>query len=110
MATAALSKVAELNDALRKTFVGGNVVTTAAVAAMSDAARAKVLTAVQHFGDFNADNDPHGEHDCAFITVEGEQYFFKLEYYDPTMQFGSEDPADPSQATRVLTIGTAADF
>lgn len=69
-----------------------------------------MLTAARQFKDFTRHNDPHGEHDCAFFQVDGERYFFKIDYYDKTMEFGSEDPANPDVTTRVLTIGTAADY
>jgi hypothetical protein len=55
-------------------------------------------------------NDPHGEHDCFFFQVEGERYFCKVDYYDRSMEYGSENPEDPEVTTKVLTIGTAADY
>jgi hypothetical protein len=42
--------------------------------------------------------------------VEDERYFFKVDCYDKTMEYGSEDPANPEVTTRVLTIGTAGDY
>ena len=68
------------------------------------------VAAVRAFNDFNADNDPHGEHDMAFLDVEGERIFFKVDYYDCAMQYHSPDPADAGVTRRVLTIGLASDY
>ena len=105
-----VAKIAELNDHLRRTFTGGKVMMTAAVAALDPVERAEVLERVRAFTDFNADNNPHGENDFGVVTVKDEQFFWKVDYYDLTMEFGSEDPADPAVTTRVLTIGHMSDY
>jgi hypothetical protein len=104
------AKIAALNDHLRQTFSGGKVLMTSTVAALEPLARAEVLTKVREFADFNPDNDPHEERDFGVVTVEGERYFFKVDYYDLTMSFGSDDPSDPAVTTRVLTIGHVSDY
>jgi Protein of unknown function (DUF3768) len=63
-----------------------------------------LLAAVRSFNNFTSDNDPHGEHDFSSVELEGVIYFFKIDYYARDMQGGSEDPADPQQTTRVLTV------
>jgi hypothetical protein len=56
------------------------------------------------------DNDPHGEHDFGAFEVAGVRFFWKIECYDRAMEFGSEDPSDPAQTTRVLTIMLADEY
>jgi hypothetical protein len=103
-------KIRALNDAFRRTFIGGKVMMTAGIAALPDAAQAAVLDEVRKFDAFTADNDPHGEHDFGSFEVDGRKIFWKIDYYDAAMEFGSEDPADPSKTTRVLTIMLASEY
>ena len=65
---------------------------------------------VATFDDFTADNDPHGEHDFGSFDLAGDKFFWKIDYYDPTLEFGSDDPADPTKTTRVLTLMLAAEY
>jgi hypothetical protein len=99
-----------LNDNFRTTFVGGKVVMTPGVAELPVDEKARVLLTVQGFTDFEAENDPHGEHDFGSFELAGETYFFKVDYYSPALKGGSEDPADPEQTTRVLTIMRADEY
>ena len=99
-----------LNDSLRTTFVGGKIMLTAGVDALPPEVKAEVLSKVRMFADFNGDNDPHGERDFGSFEIDGEKYFFKLDYYSPDMEGGSEDPADPTKTTRVLTIMRADEY
>jgi hypothetical protein len=103
-------RVRELNDTFRQTFQGGQVVMTRGIAALPDSIRIAILARVQSFQDFNADNDPHGEHDFGSFEEQGHKVFFKIDYYDAAMEYGSEDPADPTRTTRVLTIMLAEEY
>ena len=98
------ARIAELNDAFRRTLSGGRVLITSGIQNEGEEFVASVLAAVRAFNNFHPDNDPYGEHDFGALTVEGIQVFFKLDCYDPSEQFGSEDPADPEKTRRVLTI------
>ena len=93
-----------LNDAFRRTFTGGKVVMTPGVAALTADTQAKVLSQVRAFDQFTADNDPHGEHDFGSFKIDARTISWKIDYFDAAMEFGSDDPADASKTTRVLTI------
>ncbi len=103
-------KIQQLNDAFRTTMSGGRVMMTAGVDALPSDVKAMVIRRVATFSEFTADNDPHKEHDFGNFTLAGRNFFFKLDYYDLAMEFGSEDPADPSKTTRVLTIMLAEEY
>ena len=103
-------RIRVLNDNFRSTFVGGQIVMTQGVADLTLGTKARVLLAVQSFSNFTKDNDPHREHDFGSVEVEGETYFFKIDYYTLDMESGSEDPADPNATARVLTIMRAAAY
>jgi len=113
MTTATVStseRIRALNDAFRRTFVGGAVMITVGVEAMPVEQRRSLLAKVRAFDVFADDNDPHGEHDFRAIDEGGVRYFWKVEYYDRATEFGSPDPADPAVTTRVLTIMRADEY
>ena len=89
-------RIRELNDAFRRTFVGGAVMITAGVEAMPLDQRRSLLQKVRSFEAFSEDNDPHGEHDFGAVDEAGVRCFFKIDYYDRKTEFGSPDPADPA--------------
>lgn len=105
-----LRRIRVLNDFFRGTFLGGKVVVTAGVAALPLDVKARVLLQVQNFAGFNADNDPYSEHDFGSFTAAGEEFFWKIDYYDLLCESGSEDPADPEKTMRVLTIMLATEY
>lgn len=110
MTTTLSSPIAELNDRFRKTFMGGQVFVTQGVQALGEAAVARIVAQVRAFDRFDEDNDPHGEHDFGVLEDAGEKLFWKIDYYDKTLTYGSPDAADPSKTTRVLTILLASEY
>lgn len=103
-------RIRALNDAFRKTFQGGRVMLTCGVNGLPDGEKLRLLQLVQSFDSFDPSNDPHQEHDFLSVEMDGEIYFAKIDYYDPSMTAGSEDPADPARTTRVLTIMQAFEY
>ncbi|MGE8107074.1 DUF3768 domain-containing protein [Allorhizobium sp. NPDC080224] len=110
MTNAKTARIAELNDMLRTTFLTGKVLLTEGIRDLPDTLQSSVIEAVQTFQAFTPDNDPHGEHDFGALTVEGHKVFWKIDYYAPDMLHGSDDPADPKQTRRVLTIMLAEEY
>ena len=103
-------RIRELNDAFRRTFVGGAVMITAGIEAMPLDQRRSILQKIRSFDAFSEDNDPHQEHDFGSIDEAGVRCFFKIDYYDRKTEFGSPDPADPAVTTRVMTIMLAEEY
>ena len=102
--------IAELNDEFRRTGNGGKTVMTRAVADLPVEVISRAVAIVQTFTGFTEDNDPHGEHDFFSFEVAEEKFFWKCDYYDKEMEFGSEDPSDPERTTRVATLMLASDY
>jgi len=103
-------RIRELNDAFRRSFSGGKVTMTAGVYALPDMVKAAALQKAATFDQFNADNDPHGEHDFGSFELCGRKFFWKIEYFDRSMEYGSEDPSDPEKTTRVMTVMLAEEY
>jgi hypothetical protein len=98
------TRIRALNDAFRRSFVGGVVVITAGIEAMPADQRRAVLAKVRAFDVFSDDNDPYHEHDFGTVEDRDAHFFWKINYYDEGMELFSPDPADPTVTTRVLTV------
>ena len=70
----------------------------------------EILEALRNYDDFDADNDPYGEHDFGMIAVQGHEILFKIDYYDLDLVYHSPDPSDPTVTHRVLTVMLAEDY
>ena len=104
------ARIAALNDALRRHRTGGRLFLTPGVARLGDEAVTTVLATVAAFTAFADDNDPHGEHDFGAFEHDGVRLFWKIDYYDTDLRYGSPDPAKPAVMTRVLTIMLADEY
>lgn len=105
-----MSDIATLNDNFRRSFIGGEVLLSAGIAAMSSEDKANIISMVQNFNDFTPSNDVYGEHDFLSIDYKGNKIFAKIDYYDLNYEFMSENPANPDITNRVLTILLSCEY
>lgn len=106
------AKISQLNDEFRRSMRPelGQCVMTSGVAELPDLERIAVIQKARLFDEFNEQNDPYGEHDFGSFSVGDLKLFFKIDYYDKTLEWGSEDPADPDKTTRVMTLMLASEY
>ena len=105
------AQVARLNDRCRTALgIGAKVLQTQGISALPSGTQSKIREAVETFDDWTPGNDPHGEHDFGAVEVDGHKVFWKIDYYDPTYQWRSEEPCDPTVTRRVLTIMLAEEY
>ena len=83
---------------------------TPRIAALGQEAVERIVKTIAVFDDFCHANDPHQEHDFGAFDADGHRVFFKIDYYDENMEYGSPDPADPNVTRRVLTIMLAEEY
>jgi hypothetical protein len=105
-----MNDIAKLNNDFRKSFIGGEVLLSAGIAAMSSEDKANIISMVQNFNDFTEDNNVYGENDFGSFDYKGEKILWKIDYYDLNNQYHSENPANPDITNRILTIMTVFEW
>ena len=110
--------IATMNDQLRRS-IGifgistshlGRVMLSAGIAALDPETIEQIVAQVREFDEFSEDNDPYGERDFGAFEFAGSRIFWKVDYYDRNLKYGSEDPADSEATTRILTIMFAEEY
>jgi len=104
------ARIRELNDELRTTGQGGRFMMTRGVSQLPGLDVVMLMERIADFDAFDGDNDPHGEHDFGAIEHAGERLFWKIDYYDAQLVWGSPDLTDTRVTTRVLTIMLASEY
>lgn len=110
-------QIARLNDRCRQGFdpAARLVVTRTCLARLAGddnpvrevLAQAALMAAVRRY-DFAPGDGP--ERDFGAFDLQGQRVFFKIDYYDLALEYGSEDPANAALTRRVLTIMLAEDY
>jgi hypothetical protein len=104
------TRIRKLNDELRKSLTGGQVLLTPGIAALGPESVERVIKAITIFDDFCNENDPYTEHDFGSLDVEGQKVFFKIDYYNRDFSAHSPDPSDPAVTSRVITLMLASEY
>ena len=103
--------ITELNDQFRRGDIPFlECLLTPGVCALPSSKRTELIGLVQTFDQFTLDKDPDGKHDFGEVNLDGEDYFFKIECYDPTMSRHADDPSSPNATRRVLILMRADEF
>lgn len=109
--------IAELNDRVRfgldrtaKIVTTSNCLATLCREDSSPIAR--VVVQAELMAAFRACrfSEESPERDFGVIELRGRNVWMKIDYYDLALEFGSEDPADASVTTRVMTILLPEDY
>ena len=121
------ARIARLNDLARRAMgVACTAVATVGFRSLPEADQSSVRELIETYDAFDEDNDPHGEREfgCVYQLGDGrwtterprecdderERVFWKLDYYDRDLRFGSDDAANPAVTRRVLTIMLADEY
>lgn len=100
-----MATIAELNDRFRNGDMKlGQYVMTQGVQALAPEKRRQLIQLVRDFNCFTPGNDPYLERDFGKVALDDKSYYFKIDYYDPTLTYHSSDPASPNATRRVMTL------
>lgn len=106
-----IAAIARDNDSFRAALAfgrpnetRGRVLFSHGVAAMGPEFVALLSLTVASFADFNADNDPIGDHSFGTVEVCGTRVFWKIDLYDERYWNGASIPENPETTRRVLTM------
>lgn len=106
-----ITPVGEANNKFRAEVLQGRpghhrILSTQGVQALGSLAVQEILHQVLVFPDesFRESFDPYGDRDFIVVHYQGLKVWAKIDAYDPTMRWMSENPADDGVTIRVLTL------
>lgn len=122
-----LERIRTLNDAARRNpGVSCRANVTIGFSSLPDADRLAAISQIVAFDQFVGDNDPDGERDFGAVyrlasgawtqrrpddeRTIAQTVFWKIDYYDNSLEVGSEEPWDALKTARVLTIMLATEY
>lgn len=104
------ARVRRLNDDLRKGRVKGELLVTPGVVDLANGALPDIFALLRDYDAFSTNNDPNGEHDFGVFSFRGAKLLWKIDYYDRSLRYGSDDPANDALTMRVLALMLASEY
>jgi len=108
--TTTITKIAELNDQCRKSIPNESLRLTISIYSKETEEITEIIELIKKFDVFTEDNDPYKEHDFGIIEYKSQRIFWKIDYFDLNLEYGSPDATDPAKTKRVLTIMLAQEY
>lgn len=105
------ARIRAQNDTFRVLGEGhGSILLTQGIQALGELMIIRIILAIREYDAWSEDNDPWNEHDFGSVEISGHTIFFKIDYYDREVRYGSPDPANPEVTHRALTIMLATEY
>jgi Protein of unknown function (DUF3768) len=102
--------IADMNDAFRRSLIGGRVVMTAGIRVLPRKMQAAIIEQLRSFEEFDADNDPDGYHNGGRFEHCGRTILWHIDLDERGYYWYKPDPTDLAQHNFVLTIFLAEEF
>ncbi|HEY9864093.1 MAG TPA: DUF3768 domain-containing protein [Candidatus Obscuribacterales bacterium] len=109
-------QIARLNDQLRSqnSQVGG-IHLSRSVGLLPPQQQQQLLQLLKEFNSFSPDNDPYGERDFVTLELDGDRYFFKIDYFEKSAwlkgeEIGANSPEDVNTTWRVGTLMESSEY
>lgn len=108
--TTDLDKIVTLNDAFRRDFSSDDVILSRGIQALCPEADREDLFDAIRCSDSTQLDDAFGERSCGTVGYDGAPVAWRIEYYNPTGDDESSDPADETVTRRMMTMIIADTF
>jgi hypothetical protein len=106
-----ITPVGEANNRFRAEVLRGSpghhrILSTRGIQALGSLVVQEILHQVLVFPDesFRESSDPHGDRDFIVVHHQGQKVWAKIDTFDLSMEWMSEDPADDALTVRVMTL------
>lgn len=104
-----MTEIKILNDNLRKYLIGGEIILTQNIEVKTYEEIAEIMLKIHHFDNFTHDSDPYGEHDFESFDYNDEKIYWKIDYYDQSMQYLSLNLTDIAETVCVVIVMLASE-